>query len=192
MGHVRTVRQASASFECCRDSCFGLIGRHADVDVGPATPRPRRTEVLERHVRIASVPIDDILVRYGKCCNPVPGDEIVGFITRGRGVTVHTTRCDKILGIDPERRVDVSWDVKGDFKRAISLRVITSDRPGILARISQTFSEAGVNISQASCRTTPGERAVNEFEVTIGDLKQLNSIVRSLEKIEGVQSVSRV
>jgi transposase len=63
MGHVRTVRQASASFECCRDSCFGLIGRHADVDVGPATPRLGRAEALERHVRVTSVPIDDVFFR---------------------------------------------------------------------------------------------------------------------------------
>ena len=60
MGHMRTVRQASASFECCRDSCFGLIGRHADVDVGPATPRLGRVEALERHVRVTSVPIDHV------------------------------------------------------------------------------------------------------------------------------------
>ncbi|HTN50842.1 MAG TPA: ACT domain-containing protein, partial [Anaeromyxobacter sp.] len=136
--------------------------------------------------------IDDVLVRYGKCCNPVPGDTIVGFITRGRGVTVHTAACDKVLGNDPDRRVDVAWDVRGDFKRPVSLRVISTDRPGILAKISQTFSEAGLNISQASCRTTPGERAVNEFEVTVGDLKQLTSVIRSIERIDGVQSVERV
>ena len=63
MGHMRTVRQASASFECCRDSCFRLIGRHADVDVGPATPRLGRAEALERHVRVTSVPIDDVFFR---------------------------------------------------------------------------------------------------------------------------------
>ena len=135
--------------------------------------------------------IEDVLVRYGKCCNPVPGDVIVGFITRGRGVTVHTAACDKILGIDPERRVDVTWDAKADIKRQVSIRVITADRPGILAKLSQTFSEAGLNISQASCRTTPGERAVNEFEISIADLKQLNAVMRNLEKIEGVQSVER-
>ncbi len=136
--------------------------------------------------------IEDVLVRYGRCCNPVPGDVIVGFITRGRGVTVHTVACDKILGIDPDRRVDVSWDVKGDLKRPVSLRVITTDRPGILAEISHIFSEAGVNISQASCRTqAPGERAVNDFEVTIGDLTQLKAVMRSIERIDGVTSVER-
>jgi GTP pyrophosphokinase len=135
--------------------------------------------------------IDDVLVRYGKCCNPLPGDPIVGFITRGRGVTVHTTACDKVLGIDPERRVDVAWDVRGDFKRPVSLRVVATDRPGILAKISQTFSEAGINISQATVRTTD-DRAVNDFEVTIGDLKQLKDIIRSIERIDGVHSVQRV
>ncbi|HVO19592.1 MAG TPA: bifunctional (p)ppGpp synthetase/guanosine-3',5'-bis(diphosphate) 3'-pyrophosphohydrolase [Anaeromyxobacter sp.] len=136
--------------------------------------------------------IDDVLVRYGKCCNPVPGDAIIGFITRGRGVTVHTQACEKIQGIDPERRVDVTWDVRGELKRPVSLRVVTNDRPGILAEISHIFSEAGMNISQASCRTTnPGERAVNDFEVTVGDLKQLTSVIRSIERIEGVQTVQR-
>ncbi|HET6439022.1 MAG TPA: bifunctional (p)ppGpp synthetase/guanosine-3',5'-bis(diphosphate) 3'-pyrophosphohydrolase [Anaeromyxobacter sp.] len=136
--------------------------------------------------------IDDVLVRYGKCCNPVPGDAIVGYITRGRGVTVHTQACEKTRGIDPERRVDVAWDVRGDLKRPVSLRVVTNDRPGILAEISHIFSEAGMNISQASCRTTtPGERAVNDFEVTVGDLKQLTSVIRSIERIDGVQTVQR-
>jgi len=136
--------------------------------------------------------IEDVLVRYGKCCNPVPGDAIIGFITRGRGVTVHTVSCDKTQGIDPERRVDVAWDVRSDLRRPVSLRVITDDRPGILARISQIISEAGMNISQASCKTTsPGERAVNEFEIAVGDVKQLTSVIRSIEKIEGVQTVQR-
>jgi GTP pyrophosphokinase len=141
-------------------------------------------------VRISG--IDDVLVRYGKCCNPVPGDAIVGFITRGRGVTVHTVGCDKVLTMDPQRRVDVSWDAKAaDVKRPVSLRVITGDRPGLLAKISQTFSDAGLNIAQANVRTT-GDRAVNEFEVGIGDLKQLNQVIRSLERIDGVFSVERV
>ncbi|HET8540925.1 MAG TPA: bifunctional (p)ppGpp synthetase/guanosine-3',5'-bis(diphosphate) 3'-pyrophosphohydrolase [Anaeromyxobacter sp.] len=170
----------------------------AEPHPADGAPPSRLTEMFRKMagrqaggVRISG--IDDVLVRFGRCCNPVPGDPIVGFITRGRGVTVHTVSCEKVLGIDPERRVDVAWDVKGDFKRPVALRVITTDRPGILAKISQTFSEAGVNISQATCRsTTPGERAVNDFEVTIGDLKQLNQVMRSIERIDGVQSVKRV
>jgi guanosine-3',5'-bis(diphosphate) 3'-pyrophosphohydrolase len=142
-------------------------------------------------VRISG--IDDILVRYGRCCNPVPGDDIIGFITRGRGVTVHTRACDKVLSVDPLRRVDVSWDTKaGEVKRPVSIRVVTDDRPGVLAQISRTISEAGMNISQATCRTTGIGRAVNTFEMAIGELKQLRNVMRSIESIEGVVSVERV
>ncbi|MBL8933173.1 MAG: bifunctional (p)ppGpp synthetase/guanosine-3',5'-bis(diphosphate) 3'-pyrophosphohydrolase [Archangium sp.] len=136
--------------------------------------------------------IDDVLVRFARCCNPVPGDAIVGFITRGRGVTVHQSGCEKALATDPERKVDVAWDVKGDFKRAVTLRVMTVDRPGLLADMSQIFSKKGVNISQANCRVTGDDRAVNTFECVISDLKQLNDLIRSIEKLTGVHSVERV
>ncbi|MBL9039841.1 MAG: bifunctional (p)ppGpp synthetase/guanosine-3',5'-bis(diphosphate) 3'-pyrophosphohydrolase, partial [Archangium sp.] len=136
--------------------------------------------------------IDDVLIRFGRCCNPVPGDAILGFITRGRGVTVHTASCEKARATDPERKVDVSWDVKGDYKRPVTLRVLTADRPGLLADISQAFSKKGVNISQANCRATGDDRAVNTFEVTISDLKQLNDLMRSIEKLSGVFTVERV
>jgi GTP diphosphokinase / guanosine-3',5'-bis(diphosphate) 3'-diphosphatase len=142
-------------------------------------------------VRISG--IDDVLVRFGKCCNPVPGDEIVGFITRGRGVTVHTRACDKTFNIDPLRRVDVSWDDKAaDVKRPVSIRVITDDRPGVLAQISRTITEAGMNISQATCRTTGVGKAVNTFEMGIGEVKQLRSVMRSIGELSGVISVERV
>ncbi len=136
--------------------------------------------------------VDDVLVRFARCCNPVPGDPIAGFITRGRGVTVHTAGCEKALATDPERRVDVAWDVRGDFKRSVTLRVMTADRPGLLADITNTFSKKGVNISQANCRATGDDRAVNTFEVTISDLKQLTELMRSIEKLNGVHSVERI
>jgi GTP pyrophosphokinase len=175
----------------------------AEKLAAPAPAEPAATNAItEMFRKVARMPpggggvrlngIDDVLVRFGRCCNPVPGDAIVGFITRGRGVTVHTVSCDKILGIDPDRRVDVTWDVRSEYRRPVSLRVLSLDKQGILARISQTISEAGVNISSASCRTTPGEKAVNDFEVTIADVKQLNAVIRAIEKVEGVQSVRRV
>ncbi len=87
--------------------------------------------------------VDDVLVRFGRCCNPVPGDPIAGFITRGRGVTVHTVGCERALATDPERRVDVAWDVRGDYKRPVTLRVLTVDRPGLLAEMSSHLQPAG-------------------------------------------------
>ncbi|MBI3183589.1 MAG: bifunctional (p)ppGpp synthetase/guanosine-3',5'-bis(diphosphate) 3'-pyrophosphohydrolase [Myxococcales bacterium] len=136
--------------------------------------------------------VDEVLVRFARCCNPVPGDPIAGFITRGRGVTVHTVSCEKALATDPERRVEVSWDVRGDFKRPVTLRVLTADRPGLLADISNAFSKKGINISQANCRATGDDRAVNTFEVSISDLKQLNDLMRSIERLNGVYSVERI
>jgi guanosine-3',5'-bis(diphosphate) 3'-pyrophosphohydrolase len=141
-------------------------------------------------VRISG--IEDVLVRFGRCCNPVPGDPIIGFITRGRGVTVHTTGCDKVMGLDPERRVDVSWDARPDVRRPASLKVLTDDRAGVLAAISKVISTAGVSIQQAVCRTIGPQQAINEFDVTVGDLKQLKEVMKSIERLEGVQSVERV
>jgi GTP pyrophosphokinase len=142
-------------------------------------------------VRISG--IDDVLVRFGRCCNPVPGDEIVGFITRGRGVTVHTRACDKTMALDPQRRVDVSWDTRAaETKRPASIRVVTDDRPGVLAQISRTISEAGMNITEATCRTTGAARAVNTFEMGVGGLRELRDLMRAIEQLEGVISVERV
>ena len=149
------------------------------------TGRPSKTGV-----RING--IDDVLIRFGRCCNPVPGDAIVGFITRGRGITVHTLACDKVLSTDSERRVDVSWDVRGDFRRPVTVRVLTVDRPGLLAEISASFSGKGVNIQLANCRSTGDERAVNTFEVSISDLRQLTDCLNTIERIPGVYSVQRV
>src|SRR5438128_1027559 len=140
-------------------------------------------------VRIGGV--DDVLVRYGKCCAPVPGDPIVGFITRGRGVTVHVQGCRKAMETDPERRVEVTWDVHGEFKRVVNLKVMSDDRKGLLARMSETFAEVGVNIVQANARAN-GDGAVSTFEVEIADVKQLNDVLRAIGQIPGVHSVERV
>ena len=165
----------------------------------PSAEAPVTSRLTELFRRVARLPaggvrisgIEDVLVRFGKCCNPLPGDPIVGFITRGRGVTVHTARCDKALAMDPQRRVDVSWDVKGDFKRLVAVKVVTDDKPGMLAKVSQTFSEAGINIAQANVRSS-SDKAVLSFEVSVQDLKQLTGVMRNLERVEGVHSVERV
>jgi GTP diphosphokinase / guanosine-3',5'-bis(diphosphate) 3'-diphosphatase len=134
----------------------------------------------------------DVLVRFAKCCNPLPGDAIVGFITRGRGVTVHTRDCQKALDLDPDRRVQVDWDGKAKTARPVSLQVVCADKPGLLASISQAFTDSGMNISQAHCRSTDDHRAVNTFQFSVTDLDQLKNLIRSLQRISGVFSVERV
>ncbi len=134
----------------------------------------------------------DVLVRFAKCCAPLPGDSIMGFITRGRGVTVHTRDCQKALDLEPERRVDVDWDISTKTSRAVSVQVVCADKPGLLAHISQSFSDAGVNIAQAHCRATDDAKAVNTFQFAVADLEQLKHVMRTLQRISGVYSVERV
>ena len=134
----------------------------------------------------------DIMVRFASCCSPLPGDGIVGFITRGRGVTVHTRDCSEGLDLDPDRRVDVSWDVKKKAPRPVSIQVVCADKPGLLAHISQSFSESGVNISQAQCIAGEDRKAINTFHFLVNDLDHLKNVIRRLQRINGVFSVERV
>jgi GTP diphosphokinase / guanosine-3',5'-bis(diphosphate) 3'-diphosphatase len=136
--------------------------------------------------------VDNVLVRYSRCCSPLPGDPILGFITRGRGVTVHRRDCQKAYDSDPERRIEVTWDSRAKVNRAVSIAVVTTNKPGILATISQTLSAQRVNISEANCRAESDGRAHNVFTFHCGDLVQLKGVMKSLAKLNGVVSVSRV
>ncbi len=135
--------------------------------------------------------IDDVLVRYARCCNPLPGDDILGFITRGRGITIHRRGCPKAFDTDPARRVDISWDSKAKINRNVQLRVTTANRPGILATVGHTFSAQGINISEANCRAGDDGRAVNVFTFVCADLNQLKVVMKALQKVEGVVAVER-
>jgi GTP pyrophosphokinase len=136
--------------------------------------------------------LDDILVRLAKCCNPLPGDPIVGFVTRGRGVTVHVQNCRRALDLDPDRRIDVTWNTKNKNLHPVAIRIHTSNEPGLLAKISKCFSANSVNITQANCRAREEGRAVNTFSFEVCDLDQLKTVVKSIQKIPGVFSVERV
>ncbi len=143
----------------------------------------------------------DVLIRFAKCCHPIPGDSIVGFVTRGRGVTVHHSACPKALESDSARRVEVDWtlipnvkDAKAAAvgpKRSVKVRVFCDDTPGMLASMTQTISAQGVNISQATVRTMKDKKAVCVFEVLVSGGEQLAKVISSLEAKEGIISVER-
>jgi GTP pyrophosphokinase len=122
----------------------------------------------------------------------VPGDSITGWITRGRGVTVHRRECPKAMELDPDRRIDVSWSTSSKADRPVTLRVVTADRPGILSKLSQELTEKGINISEANCRTSADGRAVNLFTFPISDVSRLKTLMRGLQRIDGVYEVERV
>jgi guanosine-3',5'-bis(diphosphate) 3'-pyrophosphohydrolase len=163
----------------------------------PAQVREGRFEGLVRKVTrrdddgIRLNGIDDVLVRYARCCNPLPGDDILGFITRGRGITIHRRGCPKAFDTDPARRVEIGWDAKAKINRNVQLRVTTANRPGILATVGHTFSAQGINISEANCRAGDDGRAVNVFTFVCADLNQLKNVMKALQKVEGVVAVER-
>ncbi len=136
--------------------------------------------------------MDDVMVRFAKCCNPLPGDAVTGWITRGRGVTIHRRGCPKAMELDPERRVEVGWSNSVNVQLPVSMRVVTADRPGILANVSSAFTDCGVNITEANCRSSQDGRAVNVFQFTVGDVGKLKTLMRSIQRIEGVYDVERV
>ncbi|HTJ81320.1 MAG TPA: bifunctional (p)ppGpp synthetase/guanosine-3',5'-bis(diphosphate) 3'-pyrophosphohydrolase [Polyangiaceae bacterium] len=201
--------KVSSFEELCVQIGYGKIQAKAvvelfapkDLDAKEQPPQSLKEGKIEQFVRkltgkdgagIKLSGVDDILVRYTKCCNPLPGDEIVGFITRGRGVTVHRRNCPKAFDSDPERRVEISWDSKAKINRPVQVKVTTQNRLGILATIGQTFHEQGINISEASCRATDDGRATNVFTFLCSDLTQLKNVMRRLQKIPGVVGVDRV
>jgi guanosine-3',5'-bis(diphosphate) 3'-pyrophosphohydrolase len=136
----------------------------------------------------------DVLVRFAGCCEPLPGDEIIGFVTRGRGVTVHARGCVKVFALDPERRIDVEWDEDASVRRAIAIRVMSRDEPGILAKITNTISAAGINIGSAKVATneTSGKAAELIFELWVENVNTLTGLMREIRKVKGVRSVERV
>jgi GTP diphosphokinase / guanosine-3',5'-bis(diphosphate) 3'-diphosphatase len=134
----------------------------------------------------------DIVVRFAKCCSPVPGDAIVAFISRGRGVIVHTRQCPKAFNLDPARSVEVSWDDDTRLLRPVAVEVISEDKPGILAALSKCFLEHGVNIAQAKCKATEDNRGLNTFQVAVNHVDQLKKVLRSIQGIDGVISAVRI
>ena len=173
----------------------------AKVPESAEPPKEFRPSTLEQFVRrvtgrdqagIKVNGIDNVLVRYAKCCNPLPGDAIIGFITRGRGVTIHRRECLKAFDTDPERRIEVSWDSRAKINRPVQLKVTTANKPGILATVSQTFSAQKINISEANCRATDDGRACNIFTFHVSDLTQLKGVMKALTKVNGVVGVERV
>ena len=147
----------------------------------------------DQGVRIRGV--EDLLVRFAKCCNPLPGDAIVGFITRGRGLTVHARDCLTVAKsvLDRERLIDVEWDVEEPPKRPVRIAVyIGNDRPGLLSEITGAISSRNGNITKAEVTVTDDRRGINNFVVEVADLRQLQDIMTAIRLVPDVMNVERV
>lgn len=177
-----------------------VIGRLAPekVRIDEKKEREGRLEKVIKKVTSRSKGIvkidgmDDVLMSFAGCCNPLPGDKIVGFITRGRGVIVHTVDCINALAADPRRHIEARWALEGDTTFPTRIRIYSADRKGMLATISSSISSNGVNITGAQIKTSGDGNAVATFDIEIGNVRQLKKVIGALQKIKGVMRVERV
>ncbi|MBT5876279.1 MAG: bifunctional (p)ppGpp synthetase/guanosine-3',5'-bis(diphosphate) 3'-pyrophosphohydrolase [Candidatus Latescibacteria bacterium] len=133
--------------------------------------------------------VDNMMLRYAQCCQPVPGDPIVGFITRGRGVTVHRRDCKNIID-DLERRLPLEWDVDERQAFLVGLNAFSHDRPGLLNDITKVLTDSGLNITHANIETIDG-LANGIFTIEVQHLKQLEDVIKRVKRVKGVQKVRR-
>ena len=138
--------------------------------------------------------IDDLMVSLARCCNPIRGEKIVGYITRGKGVSVHSAACPNVVNLlfDPERRIDVEWDKAGDaLPYTVRLKIRVEDRRGILADVSSRIADINTNIRDIEATVDAEHRGSIRMTVEISDVKHLERVMKSLKNVEGVLAVER-
>jgi GTP pyrophosphokinase len=136
--------------------------------------------------------LDDILVKFSKCCNPLPGDAIVGFITQGQGVAVHRKNCVNTLKMSPERKIEVQWSEDYTESYPVRIRIRSTDRSGLLADVALTISRAKANIINAHTETSDDGVVNSYFTIAVESTAQLGKIISDLKRVKQVKSVKRV
>jgi len=164
-----------------------------DSAVVSAVKRVLRTGSAGDKIKVRGT--DDVLVFRAKCCNPIRGEKIVGYITRGKGVSVHSAICPNVLNLmfDPERRIDVEWESESGDQAAYTVRLTmqVEDRKGMLAEISAKVSDINTNITNMEARTGEDQQARIDMTVEIKDVKHLERVIRSIKGVQGVIGVER-
>jgi guanosine-3',5'-bis(diphosphate) 3'-pyrophosphohydrolase len=170
-------------------------GESVEDDLRPATEhsdRARRTKDASNY-GIVVKGVEDVAVRLAKCCRPVPGDEIAGYVSLGRGITIHRTDCKNVKALKraPERFVDVGWEGDNEASYRVEIQIDAYDRTRLLEDLSRTFSEGGINIIGASC-TTNHPMVKNKFVIEVGDTEQLKHCITRLRNVESVFDAYRI
>jgi len=171
-----------------------------ELKESPVEPESTITSVVKRVLGIGSDAklqvrgFDDLLVYRAKCCNPIRGEEVIGYITRGKGVAVHSKKCPNVQNLlyEPDRKIEVEWATAAPAAEAyaVQLTILTEDRPGMLAEIAAAITEVRSNILNVEARTAD-ERGTIDITVEIPDLKHLERVIASVKKIDGVYDVTR-
>jgi GTP pyrophosphokinase len=136
--------------------------------------------------------MDDILIKFAKCCQPVPGDSIIGYITRGFGVTVHRTNCVNVLKMSPERQIDVQWNQEIRETYPVKILVRSYDRVGLLADLAANISKNEANILSVNTRTQDNKTVDSQFTLAVEGTEHLERVLTSIRKVKLVQAVKRI
>ncbi|SDI23115.1 GTP pyrophosphokinase [Sinosporangium album] len=172
----------------------GVDGAEEDIAEAsvPTRLRGRPRSGSNAGVVVAGDP--DVWVRLSRCCTPVPGDEIIGFVTRGHGVSVHRVNCPNVdqLKEEPDRLVEVSWSPSDDSVFLVAIQVEALDRPRLLSDVTRALSDHHVNILSASVATSRDRVAVSRFTFEMGDPKHLGHVLKGVRNVQGVYDVYRV
>jgi len=144
----------------------------------------------DRGVKIQGV--DGVMVRYAQCCQPVPGDEVVGYVTRGRGVSIHRADCPNLLPLahEPERRLEIDWQEKFGERFIVRLALEGTDRRGLYADVASAVSSTGTDIRQMDLKAVDG-RAVGAILVEVENLQHLQQIVKAVRRVKGISEIAR-
>ncbi len=189
------VGEGHVSTQSVIEKVVALVRDVDDVDE-PDLPIPVRTRPLPRNsdsgVLVRGAP--DILVKLARCCTPVPGDEIVGFITRGSGVSVHQAKCHNVQSLlrEPERMIDVEWAPSSKSVFLVQIQIEALDRAGLLSDVTRVLSEHHVNILSANVSTSTDRLALSRFVFEMGDTTHLDRVLNAVRRIDAVYDVYRV
>jgi guanosine-3',5'-bis(diphosphate) 3'-pyrophosphohydrolase len=180
------------------------VATDGTVIAPPPEPAPEEesklTAALKKALRIGTdetVKVHgahDLLVYLGKCCNPIRGEPIIGYITRGKGISVHSSKCPNLekLLYNPERRIEVEWSGKGEAPQQVKVSIWTEDKPGMLAEISTAIVNSRTNIRTVQAQTFPDKHGQIELTLEINDTKHLDRVLSSIRSVEGVLEVERI
>ena len=195
----KTVEDLIASVGYGKTTPLQIVRRFATQTEEPESENGSLLNKLIKKVRKKKIKagvvvkgLDDILVRYGKCCQPVPGDPITGYITRGFGVTVHRTNCVNALKMNPERQIDVQWSEEVTQSYPVKVKLTSLDRVGLLADIASSISKNSANILSLNTETQDDNTVDSYITLGIENTAHLKKVMSDLNKIKYVQGVKRV
>ena len=162
------------------------------IDIKNKSKTARSSRVIDSSNAIVVGGNDNVMVRFAKCCSPIYGDEIIGHITIGKGISIHRISCNQILEIDPSRRIEAKWDKSFASKSSTKLKVSCFDKPGILSEVSNTIAKHESNIIKINAKQISSVKSSIYIELLVRDAEHLNDIVEDLSSIVDVNNVERL